>query len=80
MIELAKMILKYLGYGFILTIYGVFAWYGKVSVDSFVMVLSAALGALGMSHAMATPSATTPTPFLVETPAPQPDTTIINRS
>lgn len=79
MVELAKMILKYLGYGFIISIYGVFAWYGKVSVDSFVMVLSAALGALGMSHAMA-PATSTPPPFLVETPAPQPDTTIINRS
>lgn len=71
MIELAKMVLRYLGYGFILTIYGGFAWYGKVSVDSFVMALSAALGALGMAHAMS-PSTSAPPPFLVETPATPP--------
>jgi hypothetical protein len=67
MIDLIKMVLKYLAYGFIVSIYGVFAWYGKISVDSFVIVLSSVLGALGMAHALGAAPTSAP-PFLVETP------------
>lgn len=73
MIELAKMILKYVAYGFLITLYAVFAWYGKISVDSFVIVLSGALGALGMAHAM---GPTTSPPFFVETPVIPPKDTL----
>lgn len=70
MIELIKLVMKYLAYGFIISIYGAFAWYGKISVDSFVIVLSSVLGALGMAHAINGNTTTEAPPFLVETPSP----------
>lgn len=45
-----NLFLKYLGYAFVLIIYGAFAWTGKTPVEGFVVVLTGVLAVLGASH------------------------------
>ena len=75
-----NLLLKYLGYAFILTVYGVFAWSGKADVAGYLAVLTGVLGVLGGVHAstaaigaatkQATPPAVTPAPASPITPQP----------
>jgi ABC-type multidrug transport system permease subunit len=43
-------IFRYLAYAFLLSVYALFAWYGKTSVDGFIATLIGMLSALGTSH------------------------------
>lgn len=45
------LFLKYLGYGVVIAIYGVFAWFGKAPVEGFIAVLTGVISILGGSHA-----------------------------
>jgi hypothetical protein len=47
------LFLKYLGYAFIISVYGVFAWVGKAPVEGFIAVLMGVLATLGASHVAA---------------------------
>jgi hypothetical protein len=43
--------LQYIAYAFLITVYGAFAWAGKVPVDGFIAILTGAIAALGATHA-----------------------------
>lgn len=45
-----NLFLKYLGYAFVISVYGVFAWTGRAPVAGFIAVLTGALALLGGSH------------------------------
>jgi hypothetical protein len=42
--------MKFAAYAFLIALYAVFAWFGKVPVDGFVTALTGALAALGVYH------------------------------
>lgn len=46
-----SLFLRYIAYGTIIAIYGVFAWYGKAPVEGFIAVLTGAIALLGGQHA-----------------------------
>lgn len=79
-------LLRYIAYGVLIGIYAVFAWAGKIPMESFTMALTAVFGVLGAVHISNNATVRAAPPFLVETPASQPveapadTTTIINRS
>lgn len=50
------MLLQFLGYGFVIAVYGLFAWFGKAPVDGFIAVLTGAIAMLGGVHAYSTAS------------------------
>jgi hypothetical protein len=45
--------LQYIAYGFLITVYGAFAWAGKAPVEGFIAILTGAIAALGATHASA---------------------------
>lgn len=45
-----NLFLKYVGYAFVISIYGIFAWTGKAPVEGFIAVLTGVLALLGGSH------------------------------
>lgn len=51
--QLITMIVTYIAAGFVLGAWGLFAWYGKTSVDGFITSLGIALSAIGGTHAHA---------------------------
>lgn len=44
------LFLKYLGYAFVISVYGLFAWTGRAPVAGFLVILTGVLGVLGASH------------------------------
>lgn len=42
--------MRYAAYGVLLGIYGLFTWFGKAPVDTFLTLITGALAALGTSH------------------------------
>lgn len=45
-----NLALKYLGYAFVISVYGLFCWTGRAPVDGFIAVLTGVLALLGGSH------------------------------
>lgn len=45
-----NLALKYVGYAFVISVYGLFCWTGKAPVDGFIAVLTGVLALLGGSH------------------------------
>ncbi|MGI4812011.1 MAG: hypothetical protein ACRYG5_06645 [Janthinobacterium lividum] len=45
-----SLFLKYLGYAFVISVYGLFCWTGRAPVDGFIAVLTGVLALLGGSH------------------------------
>jgi hypothetical protein len=43
--------LQYIAYGFLICVYGAFAWVGKAPVEGFIAILTGAITALGATHA-----------------------------
>jgi len=90
-----NLALKYVGYAFVISIYGVFAWTGKADVTGFLAVLTGVLALLGGSHlasSAANDSANTAIklssivpaqvvePAALAAPAPSPAPTIVVQS
>lgn len=48
-----NLALKYLGYAFVISIYGVFAWTHRAPVEGFIVVLMGVIASLGTSHTAA---------------------------
>ena len=42
--------MRYAAYAFLIALYAIFAWFGKVPVEGFVTALTGALAALGVYH------------------------------
>lgn len=45
-----SIVMRYVAYGVLLGIYGLFAWVGKAPVDVFLTLLTGAITALGTVH------------------------------
>ncbi|MGX6999936.1 hypothetical protein [Caballeronia sp. KNU42] len=45
-----NLFLQFIGYAFLISIYAIFAWSGKVPVEGFIVVLASALSTLSSAH------------------------------
>jgi hypothetical protein len=48
-----NLALKYVGYAFVISVYGVFAWTHRAPVEGFIAVLMGVIATLGSSHVAA---------------------------
>jgi hypothetical protein len=48
-----NLALQFVGYAFLISVYAVFAWTGRVPVEGFIVILTGALATLGSAHVSA---------------------------